>query len=57
MKVKIIKSSIESYWYNDLIGEIYEVYEFGSEYVVKESVKNKTMIWLVISKNDCEILK
>jgi hypothetical protein len=55
MEVRIIKSSTQESWYSDLIGEVFEVKEWGGDYVLMEDYKNGfNYIWRHISKYDCE---
>jgi uncharacterized protein YdeI (BOF family) len=56
MKVKIIKSSGDRYWYRDKIGEIYEVDIWDEDnYVVIKSAKDDDCNNYIIDKEDCEL--
>lgn len=56
MKVKVIKSSLKSYWYNDRIGEIFTVMEKNSYgYLVKEFESCK-VAECYIDFCDCEVV-
>ena len=52
MKVKIIKSENQSYWYADKIGEVFEVDENFNSSNYRVILK-----WNYISKSDCEIVE
>lgn len=56
MKVKIIKCSKSSYWYNDKIGEIYEI---DDDFINKDGLticRTSKSIPNYINFDDCEVL-
>lgn len=52
MKVRIVKCSIDTYWYNAHIGAEYFVYELNNYYVM--DIGNITHY---ILKSDCEVIE
>ena len=55
MKVKITKTSKQTYWYHDMIGETFEVEDFDStDYKV---IRHKKFTMHFIKKVDCQPLK
>jgi len=56
MKVKITRCRLESYWYYNSIGEVFEIVENNDgDYMVKSNEKGDYSIKF-ISKKDCEVL-
>ena len=54
MKVRIIKAGLDTYWYADKIGEVFEV-GIGHESDVTYSLIND--ICFLINNSDCEVIK
>lgn len=54
MKVRIVKSDRDSYWYSKKIGKIFDVWENESCYEVKKVNPKETTLF--IEKDDCEII-
>ena len=54
MKVKITKNNDENYWYNDRIGEVFEVEETRHSLYYRANGRYKGCY---IDKDDCEIIK
>jgi len=60
MRVKIIKSSDNRYWYSDYIGKEFNVEESSNDYIISDNKQVKdyddTYSFYTIAKEDCEIV-
>lgn len=54
MKVKITKNNDENYWYNDRIGEVFEVEETTNQLYYRANGRYKGCY---IDKDDCEVIE
>lgn len=55
VRVKITQCKHRHAWYRFHVGKTFLVYEFGSDYVLKEDCdRGNEAIWRHIDKGDCE---
>ena len=60
LKVRIIKAQKPSYWYADLIGQVFEVYldEIHNKFIMKSDYdRGNNAAWGIISPEDCEVIR
>jgi hypothetical protein len=57
LTAKILKANEPTYWYAGMEGETFDVYRFGSSYVLAEDYdRGPEVIWRHIDDDDCEVV-
>jgi hypothetical protein len=55
--IKILKANEPTYWYAGMEGKTFDVYRFGSSYVLAEDYdRGPEAIWRHIDEDDCEVV-